>query len=128
MSRKRGGFSGGPMGGNTPSNQAGLMRQIQKMQEEMEAAQAALDVETLEVTAGGGAVKIVINGHQKVQSITIQPDAIDTSDEEWLTDLQDVLVAAINQAVEQSQVYASEKMEGLTGGLQSMLPPGLGLF
>jgi DNA-binding YbaB/EbfC family protein len=126
MAKKRhgGGGFGGPTGGMP--NQAVLMRQIQKMQEEMEAAQAALGEETLEVSVGGGAVTIVITGHQQVRSITINPDAIDTTDEEWLTDLQDLLVAAVNQAIEQSQAYASEKMQSITGGLQSMLPGGLG--
>jgi hypothetical protein len=113
------------MGGGKASQKA-LMRQIQQMQEDMESAQAKLADETLEVSAGGGAVTIVINGHQQVQTITVNPEMIDTADEEWLTDLQDVLVAAVNQAIEQSQEYAAEKMQGLTGGLESMLPGGLG--
>jgi DNA-binding YbaB/EbfC family protein len=106
-----------------PSQQA-MMRQIQKMQEDMEAAQNSLETETVEVSVGGGALSVVITGHQRVQSITISPDAIDMDDAEWLTDLQDLLVAAMNQAVEQSQTMAAEKMESITGGLGNI--PGLG--
>lgn len=123
--RRSGGSFGGPQGGGAP-NQAALMRQIQQMQEDMEAAQAALADETIEVSVGGGAVTIVVNGHQQVQSISIDPDVIDPDDEEWLTDLQDLLVAAMNQAIEQSQEFAAERMQGVTGGLDSMLPGGLG--
>lgn len=106
-----------------PSQQA-MMRQIQKMQEDMEAAQNSLETETVEVSVGGGAISVVISGHQRVQSISINKDAIDMDDEEWLTDLQDLLVAAMNQAVEQSQMMAAEKMESITGGLGNI--PGLG--
>jgi DNA-binding YbaB/EbfC family protein len=105
-------------------NQAQLMRQIQKMQDDMAAAQQALETETVEVSVGGGAVTVVMTGHQRVQSITINKDVIDLEDEEWLNDLQDLLVIAMNQAVEQSQVMAAEKMERITGGLGNI--PGLG--
>ncbi|MCZ7539554.1 MAG: YbaB/EbfC family nucleoid-associated protein [Anaerolineae bacterium] len=124
MARKKQSGFGGPMGGGVPS-QASLMRQIKKMQEDMEAAQAALGEETLEVSAGGGAVTIVITGHQVVKTITINPEAIDTADDEWLTDLQDLLVAAVNRAVEESQAYAAERMQSISGSLDSMLPGGL---
>lgn len=123
MSKKRGGMGGRP--GGAP-NQAAMLRQIQKMQEDMEAAQSALENETLDVSVGGGAVTIVMTGSQKVQAIKINPDAIDLEDDEWLTDLQDLLVAGMNQAIEQSQAYAAERMQGVTGGLDSMLPGGLG--
>ena len=122
MSKQRGGgFGGGGMGGG---GQAGMMRQLQKMQEDMAAAQEALANETTEVSVGGGAVMEVITGHQRVQSITVNPGAIDTSDEEWLSDLQDMLVIAVNQAVEQSQTMAAQRMEAITGGLGDI--PGLG--
>ncbi len=104
----------------------GILGQFQKMQEEMAAAQEALEQETLDVTVGGGAITITITGHQRVQAININPDAIDLEDEEWMTDLQDLLVAAVNQAIEQSQALAAERMEGITGGLGGMLPGGLG--
>jgi len=115
------GSGGLPMGGG--GGQMGMMRQLQKMQQEMAAAQAALETETVETSVGGGAVKVVITGHQRVQSITINPDAVDTSDSEWVTDLQDLLVLAVNQAIEQSQTMAAKRMEAITGGLGDI--PGL---
>ncbi|MBL8164674.1 MAG: YbaB/EbfC family nucleoid-associated protein [Anaerolineae bacterium] len=117
MAKRRGGFGGGGMPGGMQGGMGGLMRQFQKMQEDMAAAQAELENETVEVSVGGGAVKIVISGHQRVQSISINKEMIDTSDEEWLNDLQDLLVLAVNQAVEQSQAMAAKRMEGITGGL-----------
>jgi DNA-binding YbaB/EbfC family protein len=123
MAKRRG--SGRAMGGGGGPSQAAMLRQIQKMQEDMAAAQDALAEETIEVSVGGGALKIVITGAQKVQTITVNPDLIDTDDEEWLADLQDLLVAGVNQAIEQSQALASERVGGVTGGLESMLPPGM---
>src|SRR6516225_8064193 len=102
MSKKgRGGGFGGPqMSGG--GGQAGMMRQLQKMQEDMVKAQEALGEEMLEVEAAGGAIKIEISGHQRVKSVTINPSLLDTSDAEWANDLQDLLVVAINQAIEKS--------------------------
>ena len=123
MSKKRGGFGG--FGGGNPND---MMRQFQKMQqkmqEDMAAAQEALEKETLEVSVGGGAVTVVITGHQRIQSITLKKELIDTSDEEWVNDLQDMLVIATNQAIEQSQAMAAERMESITSGLGNI--PGLG--
>lgn len=124
MSKRRGGGSfggGGVPGGGNPN---AMLKQLQKMQEDMAAAQEALANEMTEVSVGGGAVTVVISGHQRVQSITINKDAIDLEDEEWLTDLQDLVVLAMNQAIEQSQTMAAERMESITGGLGGM--PGLG--
>jgi hypothetical protein len=109
-----------PGGGNPNA----MLKQLQKMQEDMAAAQEALANETTEVTVGGGAVTVVITGHQRIESITVNKDAIDLDDEEWLNDLQDLLVVAMNQAIEQSQTMAAERMESITGGLGNM--PGLG--
>lgn len=120
-----GGGFGGPMGGGVP-NQSALMRQLQKMQEDVEAAQAALDEERIEVSVGGGAVTVVVNGHQKVQSITVNRDVLDLEDEEWLTDLQDLLLVALNQALEQSKALETERMQDATGNMSAMLPGGLG--
>ena len=118
---KPGGMGGGAGAGG---NMGGLMAQVQKMQKDMADAQAALENENVEVSVGGGALTIVISGHQRIQSIKINPDVVDTSDSEWVIDLQDLLVAAVNQAIEQSQTMAAERMEKITGGLGSM--PGLG--
>ncbi len=119
--RPRAGVPGGGM-----PNQSAMLRQIQKMQEDMQAAQQALETETIDVSVGGGAITITITGSQKVQAIQINPDLIDTSDPEWLSDLQDLLVAGVNQAIEQAQQLAAERMGSVTGGLDSMLPGGLG--
>ena len=91
-----------------------LMGQFQEMQQQMAAQQEALAGETVSVTAGGGAITIVITGHQRIRSIEIQPELVDPEDIEML---QDMLVAAVNASIEQSQAMAAEKMEGLTGGL-----------
>jgi DNA-binding YbaB/EbfC family protein len=103
--------------------QSGMLKQIQKMQQDMVEAQEKLAEETVEVSVGGGALTIVISGHQRVQSIAINKEAIDFEDEEWLADLQDLLVAGVNQAIEQSQTMAAQRMENITGGLGNM---GLG--
>jgi len=116
----------GGAGGGMPGGMGGMMAQLQKMQQDMAEAQEQLETETVEVSVGGGALTIVITGHQRVQSIAINPDVIDTDDEEWMNDLQDLLVAGVNQAIEQSQTMAAEKMESITGGMSDMLPGGLG--
>ena len=120
MAKRRGGrrSSSGLPGGANP------MAMLQKMQQDMAEAQESLEHETTEVSVGGGAIKVVITGHQRVQSVEINPDVIDMDDEEWLADLQDLLVAAVNQAIEQSQAMAAERMEAITGGLGDI--PGLG--
>ena len=120
MSKRRGrrGSSAGMPGGGNP------MAMLQKMQQDMAEAQESLERETVDVTVGGGAIKVVITGHQRVQSVEINPDIIDLDDEEWISDLQDLLVAAVNQAIEQSQAMAAERMENITGSLGNI--PGLG--
>lgn len=122
MSKRKGG--GGMPGGMPGGAGVGMMKQIQKMQQDMREAQEALEHETVEVSVGGGALTIVITGHQRVVSININPDLIDTEDEEWVTDLQDLLAAAVNQAIEQSQTMAAERMEAITGAMGDI--PGLG--
>lgn len=123
MSKGKGGMGGfgGGMGGGLGG---GMLKQIQKMQSDMVAAQDALANETVDVSVGGGAISITITGHQRIKSITINKDLIDVTDSEWATDLQDLLVLAVNQAVEQSQSMAAERMESITGGLGGL--PGLG--
>lgn len=91
-----------------------LMAQVQEMQQQMAAQQEELANKTVTVTAGGGAISIVITGHQRVQSIAIEPELLDPQEVEML---QDMLVAAVNSAIEQSQAMAAETMEGVTGGL-----------
>jgi hypothetical protein len=98
-----------------------LSQRLQQMQEEMLRAQQELEHETVEVSAGGGAISVVISGHQHVQSVTIDPAVVDPEDVEML---QDLIVAAVNAAIEQSQAMAAERLEGLTGGIDI---PGLGI-
>lgn len=120
--RKTGPSMGGGAGGGGAN--MGMLKQIQKMQQDMVEAQEALANETVEVSVGGGALTIVISGHQRVQSIKLNPAMVDTSEDGWLEDLQDLLTVAVNQAIEQSQTMAAERMESITGGLGGM--PGLG--
>ncbi len=103
-----------------------MMAQFQQMQQDMATAQATLENETVTVSSGGGAVSVVITGHQRVQSIEIDPDLLTPEDADML---QDMIVAAVNSAIEQSQALSAERMEGITGqmgGLNDMLG-GLGL-
>ncbi len=102
-----------------------MMAQIQQMQQDMAEAQAALESETVTISAGGGAITIVITGHQRIQSISIIPELLDPEESEML---EDMLVAGINSAIEQSQALSAQRMEGITGnmGLNDMLG-GMGL-
>jgi len=97
-----------------------MLKQIQELQAEMLKTQEALGEETVEVSAGGGVVTVVMTGHQKLQAVRINPEVLDPDDVEML---QDLIVAAVNEAVERSQRMAAERMGQLTGGLG--LPPGL---
>jgi DNA-binding YbaB/EbfC family protein len=109
-------------GGQDPGD---LMAQVQQMQQQMAEQQEALADETVSVTAAGGVISVEITGHQRVKSITIDPEVVDPDDVEML---EDMLVAAVNAAVEQSQAMAAEKMEGLTGGMDiNNLLGGLGM-
>jgi DNA-binding YbaB/EbfC family protein len=97
----------------------GLAGQLQAMQKQMLEAQEALGEKTVEVTAGGGAIKVVMTGHQKLQSIIIDPEVVNPEDVEML---QDLIVAAVNEAVDASQNLAADEMGAITGGLNI---PGL---
>src|SRR3954469_2064234 len=104
-----------------PPNMQQMMKQVQKMQQDMLEAQEALKHETVEASAGGGMVKVVVSGDLEVKSITIAPDAIDPDDPELL---QDMVLAAVNEGLRSAQEVAANKMGGLTGGLDL---GGLGL-
>ena len=112
MAKQRQGFQ--PRGG-----QMDMMRQVQKLQEEMLKTHEALSEETITVTAGGGAITVVMTGHQRVQSISIAPEVVDADDVEMLEDL---VTAAVNEALDRSQELAAERLGALTGGLHI---PGL---
>lgn len=105
----RGGF-GSPMGGMNMNN---LMKQAQKMQRQMLEAQEAMGEKTLEVTSGGGAVKIVINGKKEIQELKINPEVVDADDVEMLEDL---VLSAVNEAVRQAEEMYTSEISKITGG------------
>jgi len=109
------------MGGG-PQNMQGMLRQAQKMQDEMAELQEDLDSREYEVSAGGGVVTVKINGKKEVQSIDIDPDIVDPDDIETLSD---VLIAAINEAIKKVEDTNSEAMGKITGGLGLPGMPGL---
>ena len=109
-------FSGMPNMGNM----AGMMKKVQKMQNEMKKMQEELNKKTVEVTTGGGAVKVVMNGQKEVQSLKIDPAAVDPDDVEML---EDIIAAAVNECMKKVDEMLAEEMGKLTGGLG--LPPGL---
>jgi len=95
------------------------MRQVQDLQNQLLAAQEALAEETVTATVGGGAVSVTMSGRQEVKAVKIRPDVVDPEDVEML---QDLLVAAFNEALAQSQKLVEARMGALTGGLNI---PGL---
>ena len=105
---KRGGFPGG--GGNMGA----MMKQAQKMQAELARAQEEIKDMTFEATAGGGMVKVVANGDMTVDSIVIDPEAVDPEDVEML---QDMVAAAVNEALRGVSEISSQRLNAATGGL-----------
>jgi DNA-binding YbaB/EbfC family protein len=95
-----------------------MLRQVQQMQERMGKLQAELEHETVEASSGGGAVKVVATGSQKLVAVTIDPGAVEDIDL-----LQDLVLAAVNEALDKSREHAAAKMQALTSGMG--LPPGL---
>ena len=95
-----------------------MLKQVQQMQDRMSKVQSELETETVEASAGGGAVRVVATGTQRVVSVTIDPAA--ASDPEML---QDMVVAAVNEAMDKSKQLAASKMQAVASGLG--LPPGL---
>ncbi len=108
----------GKSGGMGGGGQNAMMRQLQKLQEQMEAAQAALADETTTASVGGGAVKVTMTGDQHCQSVEISADLLQDADAEML---QDLILSAVNLALDQSRELQSQKMGPLAGGI-----PGLG--
>ena len=101
---------GGGMGGN-------MMSQIKKMQEQMEAAQAQLAVETVTASVGGGAIKITMTGNQHCKGVEIDPELLKDADAEML---QDLMLTGINQALDESRKLAEQKMGPMAGGLAGL--------
>jgi hypothetical protein len=103
------GFNKGPQLGG-----GGMMQQLQRLQKQMEEAQAKLAEETVTATAGGGAIKVVMTGNQKCKSVEISPDFVKDADAEML---QDLLLSAVNMALDQSRELQQKLMGPLAGGL-----------
>ena len=100
---------GPPIGG-----QAAMLQQIQRLQKQMEEAQAQLSVETVTATAGGGALRITMTGDQKCKSVEISPELLKDADAEML---QDLVLSAVNMALDQSRELQQKLMGPLAGGL-----------
>ena len=111
------GYSGGGFGGG---NMGQLMKQAQKMQRDMEKLQAELAEITVEATVGGGAVTVVAACNKEIKEITIKPEVIDPDDAEML---QDLILAAVNEALRTAEETSAAQMSKITGGLGGM--PGL---
>ena len=107
----KGGYRGGPMGGGMNMN---MIRQAQKMQQEMLKMQAEMETKTYSAAAGGGVVTAEVNGKHEVVSLSIDPEAVDPEDVEML---QDMVIAAVNEAMRKAESDASASMSKLTGGM-----------
>ncbi len=106
----KGGFRGMPGG----MNQAAMMKQAQKMQQEMLRMQEEMKAKTYTAAAGGGMVKATVNGEHEVVDLVINPEAVDPDDVEML---QDMIMAAVNEAMRTADTEAANNMSRLTGGL-----------
>lgn len=92
----------------------GMMQQVQQLQQQMIAAQEALANEVVTASTGGGIITVVATGDQQIQSITIEPEILEDADVEML---QDLILTAVNSALEQSRELAEERLGPLAGGL-----------
>ena len=106
----KGGFRGMPGG----MNQAAMIKQAQKMQQEMLRMQEEMETKTYSASAGGGMVTAVVNGKHEVQDIQINPEAVDPDDVEML---QDMIIAAVNEAMRAADIDSANNMSRLTGGM-----------
>lgn len=107
---KRGGFPGGAM----PGNMANLMKQAQKMQRQMEENQKELEEKEFTAKAGGGAVEVTVSGKKEITKVKLSEEAVDPDDIETLEDL---IMAAVNEALRQVDEESSQNMNKLTGGM-----------
>lgn len=111
---KRGGFKGG-----MPGNMNNLMKQAQKMQKQMEEATKEMEDKEVTATAGGGAVEVTVSGKKEVTKVKLQEEVVDPEDIEMLEDL---IVAATNEALRKMDEISEESMSGITGGLGGGFP------
>lgn len=115
---KRGGFPGGGM----PGNMANLMKQAQKMQRQMEEQAKEMETKEFTATAGGGAVEATVSGTKKLLSVKLEEEVVDADDIEMLEDL---IVVAVNEAMEKADAESASAMSKFTGGMGGGMP---GLF
>ena len=109
---KRGGFPGG-----MPGNMNNLMKQAQKMQRQMEEASKEIEEKEITAAAGGGVVEVTVSGKKEITKIKIDPEAVDPDDVEMLEDL---IMAATNEALRQMDEYSQQSMSKITGGIGGM--------
>ena len=107
---KRGGFPGGGM----PGNMNNLMKQAQRMQRQMEESQKELEKAEFTASAGGGAVEVTVSGKKEVTKVKLNPEAVDPDDVEML---EDVIMAAVNEALRKVEEASAANMAKLTGGI-----------
>ncbi|RKM54613.1 YbaB/EbfC family nucleoid-associated protein [Butyrivibrio sp. X503] len=112
---RRGGFPGGGM----PGNMNNLMKQAQRMQRQMEESQKELETKEFTAKAGGGAVEATVLGNKTLKGVVISPDAVDPDDVEML---QDMIVAAVNEAMKQADEASGAMIGKMTGGLGGGFP------
>ena len=112
---KRGGFPGGGM----PGNMANIMKQAQKMQRQMEEQAKEMETKEFTATAGGGAVEVIVTGKKELKKVNLQEEVVDPDDIEMLEDL---IVAAVNEALRKVDEENSSAMSKLTGGLGGGMP------
>ena len=108
-----------------PTNMQGLLKQAQKMQEQMAEAQATLEAKEYEIKAGGGAVTVKINGKKEILTLDIQPEIVDPDDIETLSD---IIIAGVNEAIKTVENDANAEMSKITGGMGGLgggMMPGL---
>ena len=107
---KRGGYPGGMM----PGNMNNMLKQAQRMQRQMEESQKAMETKEFNATAGGGAVSVTITGKREVTSVKINPEVLDPEDVE---DLQDLIMVAMNDVLNQVEEANNDAMSKMTGGM-----------
>ena len=108
------GFNRGPAAMGGGGGQSGMMQQLQKLQKQMEEEQAKLADELVTATAGGGAIKVTMTGDQKCREVVIDPELLKDADAEML---QDLVLSAVNMALDQSRELANQRLGPLSGGL-----------
>ena len=106
--------------GGGPSNMQSMLKQAQKMQEEMAEKQAELEEREYDVAAGGGVINVKINGKKEILSVKIDPEVVDPDDVETLEDL---IVAAVNEAIKKVEEISANEMQKITGSMN--LPAGM---